>query len=122
MKKILFIAVVILATTTISNAQRFAYVNTDYILSNIPEYAKAQEQIEKITTKWRGEVDKNKKIDELYHNFQNEQYLLTEEQKKTKIAEIEDKEKALKENIRKPNSALKANYFKTPGTGKTHPG
>ncbi len=98
MKKIFTAAMLIIATTLVSHAQRFAYVNTDYILSNIPEYAKAQEQIEKLTTEWRGDVDKKQKeIDELYRNFQNEQYLLTEEQKKTKIAEIEGKEKALKE-------------------------
>ena len=36
-------------------------------------------------------------IDDLYRNFQNEQYLLTEEQKKTKVAEIEGREKAIKE-------------------------
>ena len=98
MKKSLLIAIVIIATAISANAQRFAYVNTDYILENIPEYKAAQEQIDKITAEWRTEADKKQKeIDELYRNFQNEQYLLTEEQKKAKIAEIEAKEKAMKE-------------------------
>ena len=98
MKKSLIIAIVIIATAVTANAQRFAYVNTDYILKNIPEYKAAQEQIDKITTEWRAEVDKRQKeIDDLYRNFQNEQYLLTEEQKKTKVAEIEGREKAIKE-------------------------
>lgn len=98
MKKFLFIAIAILATTITLNAQKFAYVNTDYILSNIPEYKTAQGQVEKLTTEWRGDVEKKQKeIDELYRNFQNEQYLLTEEQKKTKITEIESKEKGLKD-------------------------
>jgi len=98
MKKSLIIAIVIFATAITANAQRFAYVNTDYILKNIPEYKAAQEQIDKITTEWRAEVDKKQKeIDELYRNFQNEQYLLTEEQKKTKVSEIETKEKAIKD-------------------------
>ncbi len=98
MKKSLIIAIVIIATAVTANAQRFAYVNTDYILKNIPEYKAAQDQIDKITTEWRAEVDKKQKeIDELYRNFQNEQYLLTEEQKKTKVTEIETKEKAIKE-------------------------
>lgn len=98
MKKSLIIAIVIIATALTADAQRFAYVNTDYILKNIPEYKAAQDQIDKITTEWRAEVDKKQKeIDELYRNFQNEQYLLTEEQKKTKVAEIEGKEKAIKE-------------------------
>ena len=98
MKKSLIIAIVIIATAVTANAQRFAYVNTDYILKNIPEYKAAQEQIDKITTEWRAEVDKRQKeIDDLYRNFQNEQYLLTEEQKKTKVGEIEAKEKAIKD-------------------------
>lgn len=98
MKKVLIIAITIIATSLTANAQRFAYVNTDYILKNIPEYATAQDEIDKITTEWRAEVDKKQKeIDELYRNFQNEQYLLTEEQKKGKIAEIEGKEKAIKD-------------------------
>ena len=98
MKKTLILAFVIIATALTASAQRFAYVNTDYILKNIPEYKAAQEVIDKTTAEWRAEVDKKQKeIDELYRNFQNEQYLLTEEQKKTKITEIESKEKAIKE-------------------------
>ena len=98
MKKSLIIAMVIIATALTADAQRFAYVNTDYILQNIPEYKAAQDQIDKITTEWRAEVDKKQKeIDDLYRNFQNEQYLLTEEQKKTKVGEIEAKEKAIKD-------------------------
>ena len=87
-----------IATAITANAQRFAYVNTDYILSNITEYKSAQEQIDKVTAEWKADVEKKQKeIDELYRNFQNEQYLLTEEQKKAKIGEIETKEKAMKE-------------------------
>ncbi|HRG29112.1 MAG TPA: OmpH family outer membrane protein, partial [Chitinophagales bacterium] len=98
MKKSLLIAIVMIATTITANAQRFAYVNTDYILSNITEYKTAQEQIDKVTAEWKADVEKKQKeIDELYRNFQNEQYLLTEEQKKAKIGEIETKEKAMKE-------------------------
>lgn len=98
MKKMLLIATIIMAATFTAQAQRFAYVNTDYILDNIPDYKKAQEQIDKVTQEWRAEVDKKQKeIDDLYRNFQNEQYLLTEEQKKAKITEIESKEKAVKD-------------------------
>lgn len=98
MKKVLLIAAIIIGTLCTAEAQRFAYVNTDYILDNIPEYKKAQDQIDKITQDWRAEVDKKQKeVDELYRAFQNEQYLLSEEQKKTRIAEIESKEKAIKD-------------------------
>ncbi|HMU68632.1 MAG TPA: OmpH family outer membrane protein [Chitinophagales bacterium] len=98
MKKQLILATIVMAFAVTAQAQRFAYVNTDYILDNMPEYKKAQEQIDKLTQEWRGEADKKQKeIDELYRSFQNEQYLLTEDQKKAKISEIETKEKALKD-------------------------
>jgi len=98
MKKIMLLASLVLAMVFSAQAQRFAYVNTDYILDNIPDYKKAQEQIDKITQEWRAEVDKKQKeIDDLYRTFQNEQYLLSEEQKKARIAEIEAKEKTVKE-------------------------
>jgi outer membrane protein len=112
MKKNLLIAIVIIATALTANAQRFAYVNTDYILNNIPEYKTAQDQIEKITAEWKTEVDKKQReIDELYRNFQNEQYLLTEDQKKTKITEIETKEKAMKE-FQKSKFGFEGELFK----------
>jgi len=98
MKKILFTAVIMIAASAAVHAQRFAYVNTDYILNNIPEYKKAQEDIDKLSAEWKAEVEKKQKeIDELYRIFQNEQYLLTEDQRKVKIQEIEAKEKALKD-------------------------
>ncbi len=98
MKKIILISFVIVAASFDVQAQRFAYVNTDYILGNIPEYKTAQDQIDKLSDEWKAEVEKKQKeIDELYRIFQNEQYLLTEEQKKSKIQEIENKEKALKD-------------------------
>jgi len=98
MKRIFFTALVFFAATVALQAQRFAYVNTDYILNNIPEYKEAQESIDKLSDEWKAEVEKKQKeVDEIYRVFQNEQYLLTEEQKKAKIQEIESKEKAIKD-------------------------
>ncbi len=89
---------VFIASSFIVSAQRFAYVNTDYILGNIPEFKQAQDEIDKLSTDWKTEVEKQQKeIDNLYRTFQNEQYLLTDEQKKSKIQDIEDRERALKE-------------------------
>lgn len=97
MKKI-SILIFCLSLTTFSFAQRYAYVNTDYILKNMPEFTEAQKKIDKMSEEWKTEVEKKQKeIDDSYRTFQNEQYLMTEDQKKTKIQEIENKEKALKE-------------------------
>ncbi len=98
MRNYFLIILFLLATSLTSFAQRFAYVNTDYILSNIPEFTTAQKQIDKFSEDWRTDISKKQKeVDDLYKTFQNEQYLLTEEQKKSRIQDIEMKEKAIKD-------------------------
>ena len=97
MKNILITAFLLCATAS-AFGQRFAYVNTDYILSNIPEFNDAQKELDKMAADWKDDAaKKQKEIDDLYKAYQNEQYLLTEDQKKTKIQEIENKEKELKD-------------------------
>ncbi|MBC8173726.1 MAG: OmpH family outer membrane protein [Chitinophagales bacterium] len=99
MKKIIIIITcVTIGLSTFGQTTKYVYVNTDYILKNIPEFTEAQKEIDKISEEWRVEVaKKQKEIDDLYKVFQNEQYLLTEEQKKNKVQEIENKEKGLKD-------------------------
>ena len=81
-----------------SFSQRFVYVDTEYILENIPEYQQAQNELDKIADGWRDEIDrKYKEIDELYRAYQAEQVLLPEEMKVQKQNEIENKEKNVKE-------------------------
>jgi outer membrane protein len=57
MKKLLFILGFISITATTAVAQRFAYVDSDYILKHMPEYASAQRQLEALSTTWQKEVD-----------------------------------------------------------------
>lgn len=79
-------------------AQRFVYVDTDYILEQIPEYKTAQEQLDKIADDWRAEIDRRyKEIDDMYKAFQAERVLLPEETRIQRQQEIEAKEKALQE-------------------------
>ena len=56
MKKILF--VIALMSSIVANAQRFAYVDSDYILERIPEYQSAQEQLEQLSLSWQEEIEK----------------------------------------------------------------
>lgn len=98
MKQSILVMLLMAGSITGAFAQRFAYVNTDYILGNIPAFEEAQKSIDKISEEWSAEITKKQKeIEDLYRKFQNEQYLLTEEVKKQRIQEIESKEKALKE-------------------------
>ncbi len=79
-------------------AQRFAYVDTEYILDMLPEYRSAQKQLDAVAEGWQKEIEsKRTEIDKLIKDFQAEQILLTEELKKKKEAEIKQKEIEVKE-------------------------
>ncbi|MFT5919628.1 MAG: outer membrane protein [Granulosicoccus sp.] len=76
-----------------AQAQRFAYVDTDYILENIPQYNDKQSQLDEIAVQWQGEVEAlYSEIDRMYKDFQAEQILLTDEMKKKREDDIMEKE------------------------------
>jgi len=95
-KLILVIAAVFLSLGAF--AQKFAYVDTQYILDNIPEYKTAQGQLDKYSLQWQKEIEgKFDELDKLYKNFQADAILLTEEMRKKRETEILEKEKEAKE-------------------------
>jgi outer membrane protein len=80
------------------NAQRFGYIDTDFILNKMPDYKKAQDEIGQLSQAWEKEVqDMSKKIEGMYADLQAEQVLLTEEMKKERTDAIQKKEAELKE-------------------------
>jgi outer membrane protein len=85
-----------------ADAQKFGYIDSDFILGKMPEYKKAQDEIDQLSGGWQKEVeDLQKKVESLYISYKAEQVLLTEEMKQERLAEIEKKEKELKEYQRK---------------------
>lgn len=84
------------------NAQRFGYIDTDFILNKMPDYKKAQDEINQLSEAWEKEIQESKKkIDGMYSSLQAEQVLLTEEMKKERIDAIQKKEVELKEYQKK---------------------
>lgn len=80
------------------NAQRFVYVDMDYILENLPEYIKAQKQLDVLAEQWRSEIStKMQDVETSYKRFQAEQVLMNEKIKTEKINELEAKEKEVKD-------------------------
>ena len=76
--------------------QKIAYVDTDYILQNIPEYSDAQEEINQMSLKWEKELKAlRKKVDDMKREYQTESILLSEDQKKKKETAIDEKEQEL---------------------------
>lgn len=98
MKKILLLTAVLFVFGLAASAQKFAYVNTDYILDNIPEYADAQTQLDELSVTWQKEIEaKFTEIDKMYKSFQNEAILLPEDMKKKREEDIIKKEKEAKD-------------------------
>jgi outer membrane protein len=98
MKKTLLITAIICTLGFGASAQKFAYVNTDYILANIPEYADAQTQLDDLSIQWQKEIEvKFAEIDKMYKNFQNEAVLLPDDMKKKREDDIIKKEKEAKD-------------------------
>lgn len=97
MKKII-VACLMLTISASTFAQKFAYVDMDYILSKLTSYTEAQKELDKVSAAWQKEVEaKMKSVDDTYKQFQAEQVLMTEPMKQQKIKEIEAKEKEVKE-------------------------
>jgi outer membrane protein len=84
------------------NAQRFGYIDTDFILNKMPDYKKAMDERNQLAQAWEKEVqDMDKEIQALYSALQAEQVLLTEEMKTERTASIKKKEAELKEYQKK---------------------
>ncbi|MBQ3828345.1 MAG: OmpH family outer membrane protein, partial [Prevotella sp.] len=103
MKKMITVCLLAVAAIT-ANAQKFALIDMDYILKNIPAYERANEQLNQSSKKWQAEVEAiNAEAQTLYKNYQNEVVFLSQEQKKAKQEAIMNKEKEASE--------LKKKYF-----------
>ena len=101
MKKILMMFAM-LAVAFTAGAQKFALVDMEYILKNIPAYERANEQLTQVAKKWQAEVDAlNTEAQTMYKNYQNEVVFLSQEQKKERQEAIMNKEKEASELKRK---------------------
>ncbi|MDL2227931.1 OmpH family outer membrane protein [Bacteroidales bacterium OttesenSCG-928-K03] len=79
------------------SAQKFAYVDTDYILSKIPEFNDAQAQLDESAALWQKEIEaKFSEVDKLYKDYQANKVLYPEEMRQRKEEEILNKEKEIK--------------------------
>ena len=97
MKKIKFLILFFLITNY-SLAQKFAYVDTDYILAKIPEYNQAQDKLDNYSKGWQEEIEMTmQKIEKMYRSYQSEQILLTEEMKSAREDMIFAEEKKVQD-------------------------
>ncbi|MBN2729438.1 MAG: OmpH family outer membrane protein [Bacteroidales bacterium] len=108
MKTRILLLIAFLGLSFALQAQKFAFVDTKYILDNIPEYQAAQTSLDEMSMEWQAELEiKFKEIDSLYKAFQSEAFLLPEDAKVKRQDEIIAKEKEAK--------SLQKKYFGTEG-------
>ena len=104
MKRKLFLLVALVGLCLSASAQKFALGDMRYIMSNIPAYERANEQLNQVSKKWQSEVEAiDNQAKTLYKNYQNEVMFLSEAQKKEREQAIVNKEKEASE--------LKKKYF-----------
>ena len=111
MKKLIMTCLVVLMALT-ANAQKFALIDMDYILKNVPAYERANEELNQVSKKWQAEVEAlNTEAATMYKNYQNEVVFLSEEQKKKRQEDIMNKEKQASE-LRKKYFGPEGELFK----------
>ena len=104
MKKFLLVCLITLSAALTANAQKYALLDMEYVLKNIPAYERANEQLNQVSKEWQAEVEAlNTEASTMYKNYQNEMVFLSQEQKKARQEAIMKKEKDA--------SDLKRKYF-----------
>lgn len=102
MRVLLTISAILLFGLNFVSAQKFGYFDSEFVLSKMPEYSKAQGEIEQLSAAWQKEIeDMQAKLDEMYRVYQAEQVLLTEQMKQERLDEIKKKESELKDYQKK---------------------
>ncbi len=97
MKKILLILSIFLFSSGVK-AQKFAYVDSQFILNNIPEYKEAQKELDNLSYQWQEDIETAyQNIDKLYRAYQTDKVLLTDKMRQAREDEIIQKEKEVKD-------------------------
>ncbi|MES2798736.1 MAG: OmpH family outer membrane protein [Bacteroidota bacterium] len=110
MKNILFF-LFLLFGTYFANAQKYAYIDSDYILSNVPEYTEAKDKLDKLAKRWQEEVEERYKVIKIKKdNFAKEEVLLPVEEKQKRKEEIEKLETEAME-MQKLRFGVSGDYF-----------
>ena len=102
MRKFLFIFLTGFLLAHVSQAQKFGYIDSNFILSKMPAYNKVQQEMDKYAETWQKEIETlQQQVDKLKQDYKAEEVLLTEEMKKKRQAEIAKKETEVRDYQRK---------------------
>jgi outer membrane protein len=102
MKKVIAIICLLISFSAVSMAQRYAVVDTKYILDKMPEYKDAQGKLDAFSEQWQREIDeKQAALDKMYKSFEAEQVMLSDDLKKKREDELFVREKEVRDLQRK---------------------
>ena len=112
MKKLLILATCFLLLASVSNAQRYAVIDSKYILDKLPEYKQAQKLLDQFSEQWQQEVDQKQALmDKMYKDYDAEQVMLSDVLKKKREDELYNKEKELRD-LQKKRFGFEGDLFK----------
>lgn len=102
MKKSLFLSILLLVAGLWVNAQRYAVIDSKYILEKLPEYKESQAKLDQFSAQWQQEIErKQADLDKMYKDYDAEQVMLSDELKKKREDELFNKDKELRDLQRK---------------------
>ena len=113
MKKLLFVALLVFGSIIGATAQqRYAVIDTKYILDRIPAYKEADAKLKVIGEQWQKEIDDlQAQLDKMYKNYESEQFMLTDALKKKREDELFEKEKQVRD-LQKKRFGYEGDLFK----------
>ena len=112
MKKLLILATCFLLLAGVSNAQRYAVIDSKYILDKLPEYKEAQKLLDQFSEQWQQEIDqKQALVDKMFKDYDAEQVMLSDLLKKKREDELYNKEKELRD-LQKKRFGFEGDLFK----------
>lgn len=112
MKKLLLIVFSVMLLSFASSAQKYAIIDTKYILNKLPEYSLAEKRLEQLSMQWQAELDTMQlQLDKMYKNYDAEQYMLSEDLKKKRETELFNKEKEVRD-LQKKRFGYEGDLFK----------
>jgi outer membrane protein len=112
MKKLLLAVFAFTLFSFAASAQKYAIIDTKYILNKMPEYTAAEKRLEQLSIQWQAELDTmQSQLDRMYKNYDAEQYMLSEDLKKKRETELFNKEKEVRD-LQKKRFGYEGDLFK----------
>ena len=112
MKKFLLIALISMFANFAAKAQRYAIIDTKYILNKMPEYTDADKRLQEVSDQWQKEIDQRQAdLDKMYKDYDAEKFMLSDDLKKKREDELFNREKELRD-LQKKRFGYQGDLFK----------